>query len=115
RAGSVMRGLRDVARISRAKGADLQAICAMKEGLRLAQSIPSQPFDKIGILRRFSRFPKADSGRRKKRDSDPLFASRSRGFCGRGGAAPSHPELPRDGSLIAAEPMRFNRFNTAGA
>jgi hypothetical protein len=40
-----MRGLRDVARISGAKGADMRAICATKDGLRLAQSIPRQVFD----------------------------------------------------------------------
>ena len=68
-----MRGLRDVARISRAKGADLQAICAMKERLRLAQSILRQPFDEIGILGRFSRLLKADFGHRKKRDSSRRF------------------------------------------
>ena len=61
RAGSVMRGLRDVARISRAKGADVQAICAMKDGLRLAQSISRQAFDQIGFLGRFSRLSRADS------------------------------------------------------
>src|SRR4029079_1361544 len=62
RAGSVMRGLRDVARISGAKGADLRAICAMKEGLRLAQSILCQVFEQIGFFDRISRLPKADSG-----------------------------------------------------
>jgi hypothetical protein len=70
-----MRGLRDVARISRAKGADLQAICAMKDRLRLAQSILRQPFDEIGIFGRFSRRSKADSGGRKKRDSKGRFGS----------------------------------------
>jgi hypothetical protein len=68
-----MRGLRDVARISRAKGADMQAICAMKDGLRLAQSISRQVLDQIGIFDRFSRRSKADSRRSKKRDSGGRF------------------------------------------
>jgi hypothetical protein len=70
-----MRCLRDVARISRAKGADLQAICAMKDRLRLAQSILRQPFDEIGIFCRFSRLLSVDSGRRKKRDPDEYFGA----------------------------------------
>src|SRR5262249_42220059 len=73
RAGSVMRGLRGVARISGAKGADLRGICAMKGGLRLAQSILPQPFEQIGIFRRFSRRSKADSEAREKPDSRALF------------------------------------------
>src|SRR5438128_12268315 len=73
RAGSVMRGLRDVARISRAKGADLQAICAMKDRLRLAQSILRQPFDQIGFLGQFSRCAKADLEAREKPDSRGSF------------------------------------------
>jgi hypothetical protein len=68
-----MRGLRDVARISGTKGADMQAICAMKEGLRLAQSIPRQLFDEIGFLSLFSSLTMADSGRCKKPDSRPCF------------------------------------------
>jgi hypothetical protein len=64
-----MRGLRDVARISGAEGADLQAICAMKEGLRLAQSIFWQPFEQMGFFNEFSRLLQADSEARKKPDS----------------------------------------------
>ena len=70
-----MRCLRDVARISSAKGADLQAICATKDRLRLAQSILRQPFDEIGIFCRFSRHPKVDSGAHEKPDSGALSGS----------------------------------------
>jgi hypothetical protein len=68
-----MRGLRDVARISGAKGADLEAICATKDGLRLAQSILWQPFDQIGFFGLISRLSKADSGLPEKPDSRPRF------------------------------------------
>jgi hypothetical protein len=68
-----MRGLRDVARISGAKGADMQAICATKDGLRLAQSISRQVFDEIGFLSLFSSLTMADSGRCKKPDSTLCF------------------------------------------
>jgi len=49
------------------------AICAMKEGLRLAQSIFLQPFDEIAIFGCLSRRQKANFGRCKKADSDPSF------------------------------------------
>jgi hypothetical protein len=70
-----MRGLRDVARISGAKGADLRAICATKEGMRLAQSIFRQVFDQIGFFSEFSRLLEADSEARKKRDPRGCFGS----------------------------------------
>jgi hypothetical protein len=71
-----MRGLRDVARISGAKGADLQVICATKDGLRLAQSILWQPIEQIGFLGEFSRLLKADSRACEKADSKARFGSR---------------------------------------
>jgi hypothetical protein len=45
----------------------------MKEGLRLAQSIALQPFEKIGIFNRLSRRRMAVSGQCKKPDSKARF------------------------------------------
>ena len=52
-----------------------ESICAMKEGLRLAQSMPSQPFEQIGFLGKFSRLLEADFEPREKPDSRPRFGS----------------------------------------
>jgi hypothetical protein len=49
------------------------AICAMKDRLRLAQSISRRPFEQIGFFSEFSRLLKGDFWRCKKRDSSPCF------------------------------------------
>ncbi|MDD1531102.1 hypothetical protein C7U92_11650 [Bradyrhizobium sp. WBOS7] len=43
-----------------------EAICAMKAGQRLAQSMLPQPFEQIGFFGRFSSLQKADLGPCKK-------------------------------------------------
>src|SRR5206468_7094577 len=68
----------------RRKKALIAAICAMKGGLRLAQSILPQPFEQIGIFARFSSRLKADLGHCEKPDSALVFSPRKRGFCGYG-------------------------------
>jgi hypothetical protein len=58
-----------MSRISGAKwGAD-SSICAMKEGLRLAQSLHPQPIEQMGFFAHLSRLPRADSTLSEKRDS----------------------------------------------
>lgn len=46
-----------------------EVICAMKDRLRLAQSISRQPFEQIGFLGRFSRLLEGGFRHCKKRDS----------------------------------------------
>jgi hypothetical protein len=57
----------------RRKKALIAVICAMKGGLRLAQSILLQPFEQMGIFDRFSRLSRAVSRLHEKPDSRVVF------------------------------------------